>query len=90
MLMTSPTSFLIVWSFNMADMQFIHTDDINDIQGLRLREEESIKKAQLYSNKNGLMLNAKRLTLKIILKCTCNANNYKCVFLSFIVLLPYM
>ena len=42
------------------DTQFIHTGDINDIQGLMSRGEECIAKAKLYFNKNGLMLNAKK------------------------------
>ena len=40
------------------DTQFIQTGDINDIQSLIRRGEESKKKAQLYFYKNGLMLNA--------------------------------
>ncbi len=40
------------------DTQFIHTGDINDIQGLISRGEECISKAKLYFNKNGQLLNA--------------------------------
>ena len=42
------------------DTQFIHTGDVNDIHGLMRRGEDYIKKAQLYFNKNGLMLNANK------------------------------
>lgn len=42
------------------DTQFVHTGDINDIQGLIRKGEGDIAKAKLYFNMNGLVLNSKR------------------------------
>ncbi len=45
------------------DTQFIHTGDVNDSWSLMRRGEERIARAKLYFNRNGLLLNAKRLSV---------------------------